>query len=212
MTITVAPSQDNIEVALWNFLVAVMATGMEIVKGQENRVPEPKPGDHIIFWPLRRPRLATNVDNYADVLFTGSIALAVMTVSLAQLSGSPGGIGTYTVSGSQTLSSRALSAGQQTKETSTESVFQVDVYGPKAADNAQIIATMLRDEYAVLKFAETGFATPLYSEDPRQMPFISGEQQYEDRWIVEVCLQTNPTVTVPQQFADAVDVDLIIVP
>jgi hypothetical protein len=42
---------------------------------------------------------------------------------------------------------------------------------------------------------------PLYTTDPRQMPFFDGEQQTEERWVVEVALQVNPTVTLGQQFA-----------
>ena len=34
-------------------------------------------------------------------------------------------------------------------------------------------------------------ATPLYTEDPRQMPFINGEQQYESRWVVSAVLELD---------------------
>lgn len=236
MTITVTPSQDNIQLALWTFLTGIMAIGMEIVRGQVNRVPEPRAGNYIVFWPIGLPRLATNEDTYEDVLFEASIAGTTMTVTavthgviavgatvfgvgiadntiITALGSGIGGTGTYVVGVSQTLAARALSAGNQRKMQPTQVNYQLDVHGPQSHDNAQIIATMMRDEYAVLKFAESGFdVTPLYAKDPLQMPFDNGEQQYEDRWIVEVALQSNAAVIVPQQFADGVDVALVPVP
>jgi hypothetical protein len=41
------------------------------------------------------------------------------------------------------------------------------------------------------------------------MPFSTGEQQVDIRWIVDLELQVNQTVVVPQQFADTVEVGLI---
>lgn len=93
-------------------------------------------------------------------------------------------------------------------EHSIDFVVQLDVHGPDSGDNAQIISTLLRDEYGVTAFEGTG-VTPLYTEDPRQLPFQNAEQQYEDRWVVEASLQVNEVVTVPQQYADALDVVLI---
>jgi|SRR5579862_4606055 len=89
----------------------------------------------------------------------------------------------------------------------TEVVVQIDVHGPASADNAQTIATLLRDEYATIEFARTGVEVqPLYAEDPRQSPFENGEQQTEWRWTIDVHLQANPVVTTPQDFADVVEV------
>lgn len=236
MTIAIVPSQDNVAKSLFDFLTAVLPTTVEIVQGQDNRVPEPKVDNFVVFWPLRLPRLETNVDSYEDVLFAGSIAATVLTVTgvtrgvivdgatlfgtavaagtaiVDQLTGTPGGIGTYSVSVSQALSSRPLSAGSQTMQQNAEAVYQCDFHGAASSDNALIVATMLRDEYAVLKFAETGFATPLYAGEPRQMPFLNGEQQYENRWVLEVSLQVNGSVKIPQQFADGATVELINVP
>jgi hypothetical protein len=48
---------------------------------------------------------------------------------------------------------------------------------------------------------------PLYADDPRYMPFVNENQQYEWRWVLEACFQVNQTVVVPKQYADAVDVD-----
>lgn len=87
----------------------------------------------------------------------------------------------------------------------TEVTVQLDVHGPASADNAQMISTLFRDEYAMIEFARLPYdVQPLYAEDPRQMPFENAEQQTEWRWTVDVVLQANPVVTTPQDFADVV--------
>jgi len=127
-----------------------------------------------------------------------------------------GGVGTYTLNSSQTIGSYPMQAGSKTVEQSTQLTVQLDVHGPISADNAQIITTLFRDDYGVQAFqfnsgigiAEIGMMTiggaeivPLYTSDPRQMPFINGEQQIEERWIIDAVMQVNPIVTVPQAFA-----------
>jgi hypothetical protein len=101
----------------------------------------------------------------------------------------------------------------------TVAVIQIDIHGPTsgatalAGDNANIVSTLLRDAYAVDFFdANSPGITPLYSEDPRQIPFLNDQQQIEDRWMIDVHLQVNPNVIVTQQSALAlvtsvVDVD-----
>ena len=89
--------------------------------------------------------------------------------------------------------------------------FQCDVHGLNSADNAQVISTLFRDSYAVDQFAGSGFGdiTPLHADDPRQVPFINDQQQWENRWVVEALVQANQVVTLPQQFAGAVTVTLL---
>jgi hypothetical protein len=214
-----------------DFLQTIVSAGTTVVVGQVNRVPQPQ-GDCVVMWPLRMPRLATNVDGDADASFTGSIADTLMTVESveigvvvpgrtlfgdgvtagtiigAQQSGPTGGPGTYLVAPSQTVAETAFAAGGMTVEQSTEFVMQVDVHGPSSGDNAQVISTLFRDGYAVDQLDGTG-VTPLFAEEPRQMPFITGADQYEDRWTVDLHMQVNPVVTVPQQYADALDVDIV---
>lgn len=136
------------------------------------------------------------------------------TKIVAQTSGTPGGVGTYTVSVSQTITAEKMACGAQDIVQAVEWVVQMDVHGPQASDNAQILSTLFRDAYAVDYFAAhqfgAGRVVPLYADDPRQMPFLNGEQQYEDRLIVTARLQVNQTVRVPQQFADELD-DLTLV-
>jgi hypothetical protein len=100
--------------------------------------------------------------------------------------------------------------GNRNSLTSMQLTVQLDIHGPSSADNAQMISTLLRDEYACIQFAATGFdVQPLYAEDPRETPFENAEQQTEWRWTVDVVLQTNPITTTQQDFADVVIVDAI---
>lgn len=224
-------TQDAINTALGNFLQAVLPAGVKVVVGQVNRVASPK-GDYCVMWPLRRPRLGTNVDSSADAKFTGSIAGAVMTITevvagtmndgatvfgvgiaantsvVNQIDGTPGGDGTYAITPSLTVGSTTLSAGATIIEQSTEIVYQVDVHGPASGDNAQTISTAFRDAYGVSLFDGTG-VTPLYCEDPRQMPFTTAANQFEDRWTIDVHMDCAPTVSVPQQFFDAADLTVV---
>lgn len=232
----VSPTQSQIQTALRSFLVTVLPVGVECIEGQDNRVPEPQGADFVVMTTIRRPRLETNIDTPADVVFTGAIAGTTLTVSAvefgtiivgAQLFGAGiapntaitaqgsgrGGTGTYTVAPSQTVSSEAMAAGTLAMMQPTEIVVQLDFHSANvsdSADMAQAVATAFRDEYAVNQFATSGFAvTPLYADDPRQVPFINAEQQYETRWIVDVHMQANQTVTVPQKFAGSAAVDVI---
>jgi hypothetical protein len=231
----VSPNQSDIQVALRTFLLGVLPTGVAVVEGQDNRVPEPDVDDFVVMWPIQRNRLDTNNDDPQDVAFTASISGAIMNVTaiahgeiengatvfgidiaagttvLSRITGS-GGIGTYNLSNTQNISSEKIACGAINTMQATEVVVQLDVHGPTSSDNAQIISTLLRDEFGVVSMKAINVdITPLFAEDPRQVPFINAESQYETRWIVDAHLQVNQTIKVPQQFADEVHVDLIIV-
>lgn len=80
---------------------------------------------------------------------------------------------------------------------------QIDVYGDNSENNAQIISSLLRDTYGADAFRDIGYdVTPLYSDDPKQIPFVNESNQYEDRWTFDAQLQLNPVVSVAQQFSD----------
>lgn len=233
MTLVVAPSEDAINTALRSFLVFILPPDVDVILAQVNRVPEPAGEDFVTMTPLRRPRIGTNIDDYADAVFTGSIAgttLNITAVGYGELSvGSvlfgvgitagtritalgtgAGGVGTYIVSPGQTISSRKIAAGVETFLQPTNITMQLDVHGPNSADNAQTISTLMRDDYAVQAFAALNAdVIPLFADDPRQLAFSNAEQQYEDRWVVEAQLQANITITAPLQFADAIEVTLI---
>ncbi|WP_139024887.1 hypothetical protein [Bradyrhizobium sp. STM 3843] len=211
----------------------VFTTGVEVIQAQDNRVPEPVGSDYVTMTPLRRPRLGTNVDTSADVTFTASIDGNTMTVTemkagelaqgsrvfgtgvaagtLVQAFGSgTGGIGAYLVSPAQQVASEAMAAGTKETMESVQLAIQVDVYGPNSGNFAQIMSTLFRDEYGVSLFAALSPAiSPLYADAPRQLALSDGEQQYENRWLVDVELQVDETVIVPQQFADTLKVNVV---
>lgn len=218
-------SQTLAQTPLW--------TGVPIVQGQVNRVPEPKQGDLVVMWPLFKRRLSTNIRNRDDVAFMGSVAGTTLTVTemdvgviqsnrvlfgaglaantrvLAPISGA-GGVGTYLVAPSQTAALTLMSTSQELVTEPTEYTVQIDVHGPNSADNAQAISSLFRDAYATQTFAALNpNVQPLHADDPRQIPFINGENQIENRWVVTAVMQANFTVDVPQQYADEANVNLI---
>lgn len=212
--------------AMRGFLLSILASPVEVIRGQPNRVPEPKAADFVILTPFARERLETNIDTFIDSVFTGSISGTTLTVTavghgtiavgqtlfsvntaagttISALGTGTGGIGTYTVTPTQTVASQKMSTGRETLMTPTKVTVQCDFHGPLSADNAQTFAGLFRDSYAVEQFATSGFdVTPLYAGEPHQAPFLNGEQQIEYRWSVDAVVQCNPVLTVPQQFAD----------
>lgn len=239
----VAPSitQDQVLVAVCDFIT--LATGVVSVVGQVNRVAELL-GDFAVIWPLSRPRLSTNLETPADSKFTASIAGLVMTVTAldpnpalnapivqgrtvfgvgvatnTQVTSNgtgTGGIGTYNVSLSQTVASETMAAGSIAVEEDTEFVAQVDLHGPLSGDYAVVLQALFRSGYAADQLEPSG-VSPFYADDPRQMPFINAANEYENRWTVDLHMQVNPVVSIPQQFADAVtitvaDVDVVFPP
>jgi len=215
--------------ALRSFLLGILPS-IEVIKGQVNKVPSPKTPDYVVMTPILRPRFSTNVDSFADTKFTASISGAVMTVTEvaygaispgnqvfgaaagtvvgAQIGGTPGSVGTYNVSSGQTLGSTILACGTESISQDTDIVVQLDVHGPSSADNAQRISTLFRDAYGVAQFAPN--LAPLYTSDPKQMPFITGEDQYDNRWTLDLHLEAKDVISnIPQQFADQIEAGVI---
>ena len=236
MPITVTPTQANIFTTLGDFLTAVLPAGISITQAQANRVAEPSGSDFVLMTPLRMPRLGTNISDYVDAAFTGSISGTTLTVTevnpdfsgqigvnspifgvgvttgtyVTALGTGTGGVGTYTVNVSQTVESETLAAGTQSITQPTEIVMQIDVHGPNGGDNSQIITTAFRDAYGVALFNASGFGvSPLYTSEPRQIPFLNDQQQYEFRYVIEAHMQSDRALIVPQQFADALSVNLV---
>ena len=87
--------------------------------------------------------------------------------------------------------------------TPTIVTMQADIYGPNSADNTQKVIALWRDEIAVNYFAASGFSlSPLNASEPVQSALIDGEEQYEDRWTVELNMQGNFSLAWSQQFAN----------
>lgn len=158
------------------------------------------------------PRFEGDIESGLTVF---GVDVTAGTKVVSQSSGTPGGVGVYVVSASQNISSRTLSAGHQDIAQAVKWAIQLDFHSkdPRIAGDAAVtFSTLFRDAYAVESFAAQSPATgvvPLYCEDPKLVPFTQDQQQYEERWVVEALLQANVIVSVPQQFADAVSVQLI---
>ncbi len=236
MTLVPSPSEADYLAALRAFLIAILPSSIEVVRAQGNRVSAPAGPDYVYINTIGRERLSLNVTTYADCSFVGSVSGSVLTVTavklgtilldahllgegvadgtsiLSQTSGPAGGAGIYTLSQAQPapISGVPLATGAALIEQPTKVTVQVDVYGPNAADNVQTVTTLFRDDYAALWFFRQGYAargiSVLYADDPRQMAFQDAEQEYEDRYTLDVALQVNQVVAPSQDFADSVTV------
>lgn len=78
--------------------------------------------------------------------------------------------------------------------------IQIDFYGSQAGEFCKITKSAFMTQWGYSQFPDN--IKPLYTSDGIQAPLITGEKQYESRWTLTASLQYNPTVTVPQQFAD----------
>lgn len=171
MPTTISITEDDVLAALRTFLLAIVATGVEVIVGQDNRVPEPTGDDFIVMTPLGQTRLSTNDSSYTD---------------------------------------SGTNPGTRNFEQATRVMIQLDIHGPASADNSAMISTLFRSEYAVDVFKSSGKdISPLYCDDAKQAPFINGENQYEQRWIITAAIQYNPVTAVPQDFADTLEVNIV---
>ena len=93
------------------------------------------------------------------------------------------------------------------RQQSIQLEMQVDLYGPASGDWAAIFSTMFRDDYGVQALAPN--CAPLHADEPTRAPLITAESQYLDRWIVRAQLQYSPVVSTVDQFATAVEIDVI---
>ena len=86
-------------------------------------------------------------------------------------------------------------------------MIQADFYGAQSGDWCAAVKTVWRTSYATEQFA-AGIA-PLYCDDGREVPLVTGEEQYERRWELTMNLQYNPIVVVPLQLADTLEMNTI---
>lgn len=146
-------------------LLEPLAAGYTIVRGQVNRVPQPRP-----------------------------LAIILTEVHLADLQ-----VPSYFVD---------PDAEQGAIHGPRQIGVQCDIYGANAGDVCTVIKQALRSDYAFRNMPAA--IKVLYPDDGRQIPLVTGEQQYETRWTLTVALQYNPVVTVPQQTATALEVDHLV--
>jgi len=99
-------------------------------------------------------------------------------------------------------------SGSKTVLAPSQYTMSVDCYGPDSGKWASLIQSLFRDEYGIGLFPAN--IVPLYADNPTQIPLITGEQTYEQRWRLQCVMQTNPTVTITgQQFADTLSAGVI---
>lgn len=90
--------------------------------------------------------------------------------------------------------------------------IQLDVHGPNGSNNASVISTMFRTDYAADAFAASNVnISPLHADDPKQMPFNNGEQQVEDRFVIDAKIQVDQTVSSPQDSFTSIDFNIAVV-
>lgn len=111
-----------------------------------------------------------------------------------------------------------VNPGTESHSRSTQWTAQLDFYGSTAADNAAIVATLIRTDTTCTYFAGLGLdMQPLYAGEPKQTSMITGEQQYLSRWTLEFVAQFNPVVQAAQDFAASLriglaDIDVVFPP
>ncbi len=97
--------------------------------------------------------------------------------------------------------------GSTTTEMGTEAHVQLDFYGPASNDWCAAAAMLWRDEYGCNMLNPD--ASPLYTDDARMVPLVTGEEQYFERFSLTVVLQWNPVTVTSQQFFDVADVVIV---
>jgi hypothetical protein len=146
------------------------------------------------------PALAAGYTLYGPAVARGSAVTAVLPTP-----------GSYTVAPAQTvLAGSHIYAGRHLMQQPVDVVYQCDVHGPNSSMNALAIQTTWRDEIGCELLAQAspyGLA-PLYAEDPRMVPFVNAEAQWEDRWVVDLHTQANLLVSLGQEFADRLGLEL----
>ena len=91
----------------------------------------------------------------------------------------------------------------------TELRIQLDVHGSNSSDNAQVIKTLFRSQYGANYFLGLGLSlAPLYVSDGSRIPFVNGEDQWEDRWVLIVSLEVKPTISYVQDYFTSLDLRL----
>lgn len=104
---------------------------------------------------------------------------------------------------SQNHPSYSLDGNQQVK-TPTQYDIQLDFYGADAGEMSQTFLMLWNDGYAYDHLPTS--IKPLYCDDPKQIPLITGEENYLERWVTTAHIQYNPTVTVPVDLIEDIPV------
>lgn len=194
MTVQASMTEAQVLTVLRTFLLSVVPAGVEVIRGEINKVSEPSGADFIIMWPLDRPRLSTNVVSYDDHLAVNpgqrnALQPTKMTVQVD-------------------VHGPASADNVQTISTLFRDDYACRLFrnGPDVFVEA---GTPIDTEVPTAIQTEGIDAQPLYCSEPRQAPFTNAENQTEFRWTIDLTLQANIVITTPQDFAGAVSVGII---
>ena len=91
-------------------------------------------------------------------------------------------------------------------QNSVEVRVQLDFYGAMAESRSRIVANLWKNHYGTDNMT---ICKPLYVQSRQRHPYINDSNQYEDRFILDLALQFNPTVTHAQDFAEDASVTII---
>ena len=94
--------------------------------------------------------------------------------------------------------------GEYTISTPKRLDVQLDFYGELADDQCNAVKTAYRTFWATDKFP--AWLKPMYCSDGVQGPFVNGESQYANRWILTASLHFNASLTVPQDSANQISI------
>ena len=100
------------------------------------------------------------------------------------------------------------SPGQRIESLAVSQTVQLDLHGPQSADQAQLVAATFLTPATFAAFKGSAVA-PLDLLSVRSEPFLDGEKQQEQCWILDLALQINQTLTTGQDFAAALAVTLV---
>jgi hypothetical protein len=89
---------------------------------------------------------------------------------------------------------------KQNVERSTTYYYQVDCYGTSAPDWANTFTIAWRSLWGCDNSPKPGIFVPLYADEPVQLNFDNGEQNYEQRFMTKLYAQVNQIVGLPQDF------------
>lgn len=73
MSVAISLTEDQTLAALRAFILTLVEDGVEVVAGQDNRVPAPLGPNYVVMTPITQRRLATNVVTYSDGYLTDPI-------------------------------------------------------------------------------------------------------------------------------------------
>ena len=184
----ITPTDDILFKVLGDFIEGLI--DCKTVQGFVNRAAMPI-GGFIAMTTLRQIRLSTNTTVYNDTFAEQDVFFG----------------GEEVVFDGQTIAFGATPNGTKAVTQAIEWTVQLDCYGLQSMQWANILTTLFRDEFSCS--ALKPYIQPLGADDPISLPLINGEQQYEQRWVVEAKFQYHSTTTVSQQFFDRAVVERI---